>query len=1797
MALPKAVGYMIVLLAIYYSLENQGYRQSLGAFFEELMGTKASPIHTREKRQAASNSSDYVLQVVINISDLDRLRDVLSQLPLPLPINSTVQITTIKATTVCQSNTTGYQCRCEENFAWSYNNCISHGACDTISGDTCGCINALPADGQFCQLNTSLPVTTPPTPSPTSPNDPVDIDLVVDLRIPASSMLSNLNLFRDTLRNFSFPLTITPTVVLVDLNFTTVCYPNSTGGLWCQCEAQFAWSCDKCNTYGACNNTTSHTCDCINGLPSDGGFCEPITNVTLCPTPSPEITTTTPMMTTTTPMMTTTTPAMTTTTMPPPPSDPVDIDLVVDLRIPASSVLSNLNLFRDTLRNFSFPLTITPTVVLVDLNFTTVCYPNSTGGLRCQCEAQFAWSCDKCNTYGACSNTTSHTCDCINGLPSDGGFCEPITNVTLCPTPSPEITTTTPMMTTTTPMMTTTTPAMTTTTMPPPPSDPVDIDLVVDLRIPASSVLSNLNLFRDTLRNFSFPLTITPTVVLVDLNFTTVCYPNSTGGLWCQCEAQFAWSCDKCNTYGACSNTTSHTCDCINGLPSDGGFCEPITNVTLCPTPSPEITTTTPMMTTTTPMMTTTTPMMTTTTPMMTTTTPAMTTTTMPPPPSEEDIDLVIDLRIPASSMLSNFNIFRDTLRNFSFPLTITPSLKLTGVNFTTGCSPNSTGGLRCECEEQFAWSCDKCNTYGACNNTTSHTCDCINGLPSDGGFCEPITSVTLCEPNPANITTPPPSTTATTPMPTTTTTPMPTTTTTPMPTNTTTPMTTNTTTPVTTTTPMPTTTTTPMPTNTTTPMTTTTPMPTTTTTPMPTITTTPMTTTTTTPMTTTPPPITTTVAPPTTAIEERRLSFTMERDFDPAYNQTSNEVYQDTNNAIQKQSKKYIKNLHSVTLSGFRRGSTIADYTVRAPAFQEGEIEALEIGVFEQMAEKYSMIYDSLVSLPFTQPFFGTSVTIPCGPAPSFLNFSGSFTAEWRHNDKLILKDSEYSFKQDKEKAYLTVSRFFSTNNGEYECRLKGKNTFRQKSNRVFTFKEPPVIRIEPVKKKVRCVVGKTVKLDCSVNSPYKVEFKDISAAGTGSTISYTYTIAVCGAEQKVMTFTCQGTNLTEVKGEITITLVSSTEAFDCDEEAFGVGKVGDEAEASCKPNEEGERIAVCQKNGKWDIVDDSCILKPIKELLNQSESLTPTSLPVFLGELSEVTVNLTKEVVESPNNINAIVAILSNVANTTSSLEISITKASMEDILITAGVLTIDGAKDSWDTLNTKDTERQTNSSVTRSSIPELESVSSSLLQSLEVVTSNLNNNSFEIVTPSILLNKTTFTDTFNADFNASVEIDIPEDDGITKAITVITFSSMDNVLPARDEANSSVNVINGRVILVQTSGTINNISFAFDVINDTLNNPQCVFWNFSLFDGLGGWDNEGCELITNVNETVTCNCNHLTSFSILMSPYALNIPALDYITYIGVGISMASLVICLIIEAVIWRKIRKNNTSYLRHVSIVNIAVSLLIANIWFIIGAAISDAEKKNQPACTAATFFIHFFYLALFFWMLASALLLLYRTVSVFDGGLSKNSMLAIGFSLGYGAPLLIAVITIAVTAPSEEYIRGTGVCWLNWYESKALLAFVIPALMIVLINLIILCVVIYKMLRRRAVGGAAQAAERHVLVVIARSLAVLTPFFGITWGLGVGTMTSPKNVGIHATFALFNSLQGFFILVFGTLLDKKVRSEITIKSQTSGTGTRSTSAGTSSSSGLGFFRNWRRGRDGYNMSSSESGASHSFTNT
>lgn len=52
---------------------------------------------------------------------------------------------------VCYLNGTDFQCRCEDQFVWSYRDCITYGACDENTDEVCGCINSIPPDRQYCK--------------------------------------------------------------------------------------------------------------------------------------------------------------------------------------------------------------------------------------------------------------------------------------------------------------------------------------------------------------------------------------------------------------------------------------------------------------------------------------------------------------------------------------------------------------------------------------------------------------------------------------------------------------------------------------------------------------------------------------------------------------------------------------------------------------------------------------------------------------------------------------------------------------------------------------------------------------------------------------------------------------------------------------------------------------------------------------------------------------------------------------------------------------------------------------------------------------------------------------------------------------------------------------------------------------------------------------------------------------------------------------------------------------------------------------------------------------------------------------------------------------------------------------------------------------------------------------------------------------------------------------------------------------------------------------------------------------
>lgn len=61
---------------------------------------------------------------------------------------------------------------------------------------------------------------------------------------------------------------------------------------------------------------------------------------------------------------------------------------------------------------------------------------------------------------------------------------------------------------------------------------------------------------------------------------------------------------------------------------------------------------------------------------------------------------------------------------------------------------------------------------------------------------------------------------------------------------------------------------------------------------------------------------------------------------------------------------------------------------------------------------------------------FLGRRLMVECGP-PSH-EFSSDWNAEWRRDGILITEDNEHSFSTQNGRAILTVSKFFSTDNGK---------------------------------------------------------------------------------------------------------------------------------------------------------------------------------------------------------------------------------------------------------------------------------------------------------------------------------------------------------------------------------------------------------------------------------------------------------------------------------------------------------------------------------------------------------------------------------------------------------------------------------------------------------------------------------------------------------------------------------------------------------------------------------------------
>ncbi|XP_019376235.1 PREDICTED: adhesion G protein-coupled receptor F5 [Gavialis gangeticus] len=794
-----------------------------------------------------------------------------------------------------------------------------------------------------------------------------------------------------------------------------------------------------------------------------------------------------------------------------------------------------------------------------------------------------------------------------------------------------------------------------------------------------------------------------------------------------------------------------------------------------------------------------------------------------------------------------------------------------------------------------------------------------------------------------------------------------------------------------------------------------------------------------------------------------------------------------------------------------------------------------------------------------------------------------------------------------------LTVKTATPEWNGTYTCTFFQKNLPSSASTTVEVVPLPlkKNIFLDPIEAFIKCKTQQELKCCTDKMEDYTVTFtvqSKIFVAVKSPQRNQTcyvcnYTENLCNTSKELLVYcTFQNRINGSVRSpDMKLHLIPDTTKVSCSD-SIGIGEQGARITKPClvlNNTTRGNITYECHDK-MWRVARNNCLSAPINTLLTAAEALASSpqrkeKLPGYLQDLVNGVKKEEQEINKSPPDLGAVVTMLDLVSNIPAEAEPSI----VENFLTTVDIIVNKSTLNSWNELNQQETYK-----------------SSLLLESVERFSHSLqpvNNTIPRIRNTNLQLEgivirgdhksqyEKNFTFSGSSDLSGNVLIKEAQIQNIQPNTTIINmaYSTLGQILPHRSKTNESVNG------LVMTTTVGRNISQGIEIIltfaksNVSLINPKCVFWDFKSRQ----WNNTICTP-EEQEQKVTCTCKHLTSFSILMSPKAVSIGgnALDYITYIGLSISILSLLACILIEFLVWKFVTKNRTSYMRHICMLNIATSLLIADIWFIVAASLHDNAEKMKDICTAVTFFIHLFYLCVFFWMLVLGLMLFYRLVFILHDT-SKTTQKVVAFSLGYGCPIIISVITIAVTHPYGSY-RRQGACWLNWETSKALFAFVIPALIIVAVNFIIAIVVIGKILRP-AVGDNSSNQERSSFIQVGKSIGVLTPLLGLTWGFGLATVIKDSSVVFHVLFTVLNALQGLFILLFGTVWDKKVREALVNKypsTKWSSEQTKSTSIGISTpvfsmKSPLSKPLNNLRGKTGkYKISSTET-ANFSTENT
>ncbi|XP_033111997.1 adhesion G-protein coupled receptor G7-like, partial [Anneissia japonica] len=387
---------------------------------------------------------------------------------------------------------------------------------------------------------------------------------------------------------------------------------------------------------------------------------------------------------------------------------------------------------------------------------------------------------------------------------------------------------------------------------------------------------------------------------------------------------------------------------------------------------------------------------------------------------------------------------------------------------------------------------------------------------------------------------------------------------------------------------------------------------------------------------------------------------------------------------------------------------------------------------------------------------------------------------------------------------------------------------------------------------------------------------------------------------------------------------------------------------------------------------------------------------------------------------------------------------------------------------------------------------------------------------------------------DVPASITTTIMKEKGTdTFRVSVIAYES--SKLFQSSQFDRSFRRPNGPVISFSVPGLLESVdlneplttTFIPSEITKGNTDTECVFWNFELLNGVGGWSSQGCRLVrgsADGSDRQYCNCSHLTNFAVLMNFYPNQPDAIsEVITKVGLSLSIVGLSLTLL-TIVANRKLRKSEPKKI----LCNLCGSLLGLYIVFIVGID----RTNNDDQCTAVGALLHYFLLSSIFWMSVQALFMYYLFVKIYNAHIPRFLIKASLF--GWGAPAVIVLATIFVHV--DDYVDNQKYCFLTL--GRMYVSVAIPVVIALLFNVTMFAFVMHSLCQRGKFTNR-QRKKNEGIRMLQNGISI-TLVMGLTWVFGFFAIGDATQV-INILFCVFNTLQGFLIFMMYCVRNKDVR--------------------------------------------------------